>query len=290
MKTPIEMLKDAQANHYAVGHFNMSTLEILKANTRSAKDLNSPVIIATSEGERAYFGVKESVALLNIIREELGITAFLNADHTKSFEKFKEAVDAGYEMAHIDASSLDFEENIKLTKECCDYAKSKSRDIEVEGELGAILGGSELHKEKAVILESNLTDPDKVAEFIERTGIDSLAISVGNIHGMYGGKDLENPHLDIARIEKIRQITNAFLVLHGGSGTPEEDIKSAIEKGIVKININTELRLAFADSLKNFFAKNPDETTPYKIFPSVIDAVSEVVNKKIMLFGSNNRG
>ncbi len=288
MVTPYEMLKKAQEGHYAVAQLNMSTLEIVQANVNAAKELNAPLILGTSEGERAHFGVKEAVAVTRVLREELGLPIFLNADHTKSFAGIKEAVDAGYDMVHLDGSALSYAENIALTKQSRDYAKSVNPDIVVEGELGAIVGGSELHKEEAVISAANLTNPEQVADFMARTGVDSLAVSIGNIHGVFGAHE-ENPHLHLDLLQQIAVQTKAFLVLHGGSGTPPADVQTAVRDGIVKVNINTELRLAYAHTLRETLNANPDQTTPYKIFPPVVAAVQAVAKEKISLFGSANK-
>jgi len=272
---------------YAVGQFNVSTDEQIKAIVEIAKDLKSPVIIGTSESERKFIGTKQAVALIKSWQEKTGLPILLNADHCKTFEKIKEAVDAGYTAVHFDGSALPFEENVEITKQVVDYAKSKNPDILVEGEMGYLRGGSEVH-EKIEIKPEDLTKPEQAKEFVEKTKVNSLAIAIGNIHGVE--TNMENPPLYLDKLEKIQKaIPEIFLVLHGGSGTPEEDIKKAIQLGITKININTELRIAYSQALREFLEKNPEEIKPYKILVPAVEAVKEVIKKKIDLFGSKGK-
>jgi len=276
------MLKKAQENKYAVGQFNISTDEQLKAIMEVAKVLKSPVIIGTSEGERKFIGADQVVALVESYNGDI----LLNADHCKTFESAKLAVDAGYTAVHFDGSALDFEENVKITKQVVDYAKPKN--VLVEGELGYLRGGSSIHKEKLGIKEEDLTKPEQAKEFVEKTGIDSLAVVVGNMHGVES--DMENPPLFLNRLEEIKKVVpDVFLVLHGGSGTPEGDIKKAIQLGVVKININTELRIAYSDALEQEIKAHPDEVKPYKILAPAVEETKEVIEEKIRLFGSDNK-
>jgi len=280
----IELLKKARKGKYAIGQFNVSTDEQIKAIVEAAKDLKSPIIIGTSESEREFIGTKQVVALVETWKRETGLPIILNADHCKSFESAKEAIDSGYPAINIDASSLPFEENIKLTKQVADYAENKNPDIIVEGELGYLRGSSEIHKEKIEIKEEDLTDPKQAREFIERTGIDSLAVVIGNTHGIETEKE---PHLFLDRLKKIQKAApDTFLVLHGGSKTPEEDIRQAIKLGIVKININTELRIAYSDALEKEIKEHPDELKPYKILAPAVEETKKIVVEKIKLFGS----
>lgn len=284
---PIQILKKAQMGKYAIGQFNVSTGEQLRAIIEVARDLKSPIIVGTSESERKFIGIKQIVALVKTWQKEAGLPIVLNADHCKTFESVKEAIDIGYSAVHFDGSELDFEENIKITKQVVEYAKDKNPDILVEGELGYLRGGSEIH-EKIEIKENELTRPEQTKEFVEKTRVDSLAIAIGNVHGIE--IDAKNPHLRLNRLEKIQKVVpGIFLVLHGGSGTPEEDIKKAIQLGIVKININTELRIAYSQAMRGFLEKNPKEIKPYKILAPSTDAVKEVVEKKIKLFNSRDK-
>ena len=285
---PIVTMKKAQKGKYAVGQFNVSTDEQLRAIVEVAKDLKSPIIIGTSEGERKFLGAKQAVALVKTWQEETNLPIILNADHCKSFESAKEVVDVGYSAVHFDGSGLDFEENIKITKQVVDYAKEKNPNILVEGELGYLRGGSDIHKEKTDIKEEDLTKPEQAKEFVRRTGVDSLAVVVGNIHGIE--LSMKNPPLFLDRLGEIQKaVPSTLLVLHGGSGTPEEDIKKAIQLGAVKININTELRIAYSDALEEEIKEHPDEVRPYKILAPAVSAMKEIVREKIKLFGSEGK-
>ncbi len=284
----IHIMEKAQEGKYAVGQFNISTDEQLRAIVEVAQDLKAPIIIGTSESERKFIGTKQAVALVKVWQEETGLPIILNADHCKTLESIKGAVNAGYSAVHFDGSSLSFEENIKITKQAADYAKSKNPDILVEGELGYLRGGSEIHKKKTEIKPEDLTKPGEAKEFVKKTGIDSLAVVIGNMHGVES--DMKNPPLHMDRLKEIQEaVPETFLVLHGGSGTPEEDIKKAIKLGVVKVNINTELRIAYSKALKEFFSKNPDAIKPYKVLAPAVEAVKKVVEEKIDLFSSKGK-
>ncbi|PJE57539.1 MAG: tagatose-bisphosphate aldolase [Candidatus Portnoybacteria bacterium CG10_big_fil_rev_8_21_14_0_10_38_18] len=284
---PIEILKKAQEGKYAIGQFNISTDEQIRAVIEAAKDLKSPVIIGTSESEREFIGTKQAVALVETWKKETGLPIILNADHCKGFESAKEAVNAGYDMIQFDGSGLSFEDNIKDTKQVVEYTRSKNPEIIIEAELGYLRGSSEIHKEKIEIKEEDLTRPDEAREFVEKTRIDSLAIVIGNTHGIEIG---EEPPLFLDRLKEIQRVVpNTFLVLHGGSKTPEKDIKGAIELGIVKININTELRIAYSDALEKEIKAHPDEIKPYKILAPAVEEMKKVVAEKIKLFGSQGK-
>jgi fructose-bisphosphate aldolase class II len=286
--SPIKILKSARDGKYAVGQFNVSNLEQLRAVCETAAALKSPVIIGTSEGERKFIGLKQIVATVKAWQEETGLPIILNADHSRSFETAKAAFDAGYSGIHFDGSELPYEENLKITKQVVEYVKSKNSEAVVEGELGRVLGGSQIHREAIELKESDFTDPDLAEEFVKESGIDSLAISYGNVHGIFG-KGLEgNEKLDMERLKAIRKKVEAFLILHGGSGINADEIKESIKNGIVKVNINTELRVAYVNTLREVLNKS-DETTPYKIWPPAIEAVKRVVEEKIKLFGSSNK-
>lgn len=285
------LLKDyfqkAQKDKWAIGQFNISNLETLKAIIQAAQNLQSPVIIGTSEGESGFLGLRQAVALVKSFKEETGFPVFLNLDHGKTLDYIKEAIDSGYEAVHFDGSRLSLKENIEITKEVAAYGHNKG--VWVEGEVGMIKGSSEIHKEKIAVKKEDLTDPDEALEFVKETGVDSLAINIGLFHGVdvFGKK----PAVNFERLKEIKEKVGerASLVLHGGSGVSEKDIKAAIELGIKKININTELRLAFTNSLKNVLKEKQEETTPYRYMPDVIEAVKKVVEEKIKLFGSANK-
>lgn len=284
---PVGILKKAQEGKYVVGQFNASTDEQIRAIVEVAKDLKAPIIIGTSEGERAFIGIKQAVALVETWQKETNLPIILNADHCKSFESVKEAVDAGYPAVHFDGSGLPLEKNIEVTKQVVKYAKNKNSSILVEGELGYLRGSSEVH-EKIEIKPEDLTKPEQAKEFIEKTGVDSLAVAVGNIHGVE--TSMKNPPLYLGRLEEIQKaVPGTFLVLHGGSGTPEKDIRKAIQLGVVKVNINTELRIAYSEELEKTIKEHPEEVKPYKILSPAVEAVKKVVEEKIKLFGSGGK-
>ena len=287
MKNIREYLKDTTITQWALGHFNFSENEAIRAIVESANELKTPIFVGTSEGERKHLGIKEVVALVKAFREEFEIPIFLNADHHKSFETVKEAVDAGYDAILADFSALPFEENIKLTKQSVEYAKSKNLDIIVEGELGYVRGESKI-QEVIEIKQEDLTKPEEASQFVRETGVDMLAPAVGNIHGIVT-KSAES--IDVSRISDIKKAVgeNVFLVLHGGSGLSESEFKNAIDAGISMVHINTEIRVAFTEELRKTLREMPEETTPYKILTPSVEAMKKIIEEKLKIFGSVNK-
>lgn len=282
-----DYLNKALKEGWALPHFNISDVVTLRGICEAAQKLRSPILIGTSEGERKFIGLAQAVEMIKIARAEYGLAIFLNADHHKSVSAAQEAVDAGYDSIHIDLSVAKLEENISGTKEVVAYAKSKNKNISVEGEVGYLVTeSSKIYKEVIEIPSESLTRPEEAARFVKETGVGRFAPAVGNLHGIAANIK----KLDIARIEAIRAVIgDTAMVLHGGSGTPDDQIKKAIEAGINNIHINTELRVAYAEALRKFLAEHPDETTPYKFFAPVIEAVKQKAAEKITLFGSANR-
>ncbi|MBI3671488.1 class II fructose-bisphosphate aldolase [Candidatus Azambacteria bacterium] len=290
LKETKEIFKKASDSGYAIIQFNISSADQMKAVVEISKKVKAPVLFGTSDGERKFFGARQAVEMAKLYGEETGLPVILNADHAKSFEKVKEAVEAGYNSIHFDGSELEYEENIRQTKEAVDYIKSIDANISIEGELGRIggTGASKVFTEKVVADESMYTDPLQAIDFIERTGVDRLGISVGTIHGIstaVGGEE----NLKMERISEIKEKLKGkcVLVLHGGSGVPSEQIKEAVKRGIVKINVNTELRVAFSGAIKK--SLNECETTPYKFLDAGIKEMEKVVEDKILLSGSNGK-
>ena len=283
----LEIFQEAKKGKYAVGAFNTSNLEQLKAIIGAAKKLKSPVIVSTSQGESKFIGKKRIKALIDVYQQETDLSIILHLDHGKSFEVIQKAIKAGYDSIHFDGSGLNFEENVEQTKKIVELAKSNGVK-NIEGELGYLRGKSSLLQEKVEIEPEDLTDPGKALEFVEKTGINMLAVAIGNIHGVF--KSSQNPNLFLDRLAEINELISdrAGLVLHGGSGTPEQDIKKSLELGVVKVNVNTELRIAYTEALKKVLQES-QEIAPYKIMPSVIEAVQKVVEEKIKLFGSDNK-
>ncbi len=285
MKTLRESVKDAQEKKVAIGHFNISNLEGLWGIFKAAQSIDVPVIIGVSEGERDFIGVKQVVALVKSLKDEFDYPIYLNADHTYSFERVKEAIDAGFDSVIFDGAKLSFEENIKITKQCVDYARSVNPNILVEAELGFIGQSSKILDavpEGVLLDESSLTDPEKAKEFVKATGIDMLAPAVGNFHGMLrSGVD---PKLNIERVKQISEATGVPLVLHGGSGNSGDDFKSSIASGIAIVHINTEIRVAYKQGLQIGLGEFPDEVAPYKFLKSSVKAVQDVVLEKLRFF------
>lgn len=287
MKTLKECVLEAKEKKVALGHFNISNIEGFWGVFRAAQSLDLPIIIGVSEGERDFIGVRQVAALVKATREELDYPIFLNADHTYSFERVKEAIDAGFDSVIFDGAKLSFEENVKLAKQCVEYARNSGREVLVEGELGFIGQSSKILDEipEGVLLdESSLTDPVRAREFVDLTGVDMLAPAVGNFHGMLrGGVD---PKLNIERVKAISESTGTPLVLHGGSGNSEDDFKQAIANGVSVVHINTEIRVAYKQGLQIGLTENPDEVAPYKFLKPSIKAVQDVVEWKLRLFNN----
>ena len=272
----------AHDRKYAIGHFNFSTADVLKAIIEGAQAGGAPaVMVGTSEGEAEFAGMREVAALVQVIRKELEFPVFLNADHFKSFDKCKEAIDAGYDSVLIDASKFSYEDNIAITKQVVDYARSTGRQISVEGELGYLRGSSEVQK-KIEISADDYTKPEQAADFVAKTGVDRLAVVFGNIHGIVTEQE---ERLDIGHFQKIVAATpSAYFILHGASGLSDADVSAAIKAGIVNVHFNTELRVAYQHALKKEFQEQPDETTPYKYLAVADKAVEELVKSKCILF------
>jgi len=257
----------------------------LKAVFSSAQELQVPVLVGASEGEREFMGVRQIAALVRSLREEFDFPVFLNADHTHTLEKAIEAANAGFDTVVFDASALPFEQNVRRTKEAVEALKTINPAILVEGEIGNIGTGSEIH-EIAPDLSKYLTTPTEAKQFVEFTGIDVLAPAVGNMHGM-SQKMVEGEkkkRLDIERIAQIKTAAGVPLTLHGGSGTDDEDLGQAIAAGISIIHINTELRVAWRSGLEASLAAQPNQVVPYKILPPVVESVKQVALARLRLF------
>ncbi|MEK7663837.1 MAG: class II fructose-bisphosphate aldolase [Patescibacteria group bacterium] len=309
MKNLKYYIQKAYKEKWAIGQFNFSTFEQVKGIVAAAQNLKSPVILGTSEGESKFVGLQEAVAIRNVLRKKTGSPIFLNLDHGKSFSTeggsasggeipyiIKEAIAAGYDMVCFDGSKLPLEENIKISQQVVKFARwlrlrqsfGRQGGVVVEGEVGRFgTDASRLYREKFEIKDEDLTNPDDVKKYLEQAKVDVLAVSIGTFHGI----DITgaSPNIRLDRLQEIRENLNIPLVLHGGSGTPEEDIKKAIKLGIVKININTETRLAFTSTLRGTLESNKTELTPYKYLKEPIEAVRKVIEEKIRLFGSNDK-
>lgn len=280
MKSLRQCVAEARKNNVAIGHFNFSNIEGLHAIARAAQSLGVPVIVGLSEGEESAIGTHEAVALVATIRKEFGIDIYLNADHHYSFATVKVAIDAGFDSVIFDGAKLSFEENAKQSKQCVEYARSCGRDVLVEVELGYIGEGSSLRDEIPAGVQM-LTSAEDAKRFIAETQADMLAPAVGNFHGML--RHADKPRLNIDCIKSIAKVVNVPLVLHGGSGE-EADFVAAIDAGIAIIHVNTELRRAYTDAVREYLAKNLDEIAPYKYGTNASLAMEAVVTEKLKIF------
>lgn len=278
-------LERAGKDRVAVGHFNVSDLVLLKAVVSSADELHVPVIVGVSEGEREFMGVRQIAAQVRSFREELDLPVFLNADHTHTLERAVEAAKAGFDTVVFDASALPFEQNARQTKEAVEALKAINPEILVEGEIGNIGSGSEIH-ELAHDLSKYLTTPTEAKQFVEFTGVDVLAPAVGNMHGMSWKmvKGESKKRLDIERIAQIEAAALVPLTLHGGSGTDDRDLQRAIAAGISIVHINTEMRVAWRSGLEAGLSAEPNQVVPYKILPFAVESVKQVVVARLRLF------
>lgn len=287
METFREILQRAQSDGVAIGHFNVADFTLIKAVFNAAHELQVPVIVGASEGERSFFGTRQLAAVVRSVRDEFDWPIFLNADHTHSLASALEAAKAGFDSVVFDLSALPYEENIRQTREAIEALKSVNPSILVEGEIGDIGTGSEIHQEMKTS-DPILTTASEARHFVEATGIDILAPAVGNAHGMVQSMvdGATRKHLRIDRIREIKAATNIFLTLHGGSGTADADLKHAIEAGINIVHINTELRIAWRRGLEEELERRKSEVVPYKILPAAVASVEDVVRSRLKLFNN----
>ncbi|CAM3409728.1 class II fructose-1,6-bisphosphate aldolase [Hydrogenibacillus schlegelii] len=276
-----ELMRRAKRERFAVGQFNMNNLEFVQAIMEAAELERAPLIFGVSEGALKYMGERYVVALARAAAEGSDIPVVLHLDHGSSFESVMRAIRAGFTSVMFDGSHLPFEENVRLTREIVRVAHAMG--VSVEGEIGRI-GGVEddLSVEDE---EAQITRPEEAIRFFEETGVDALAISVGTAHGIYKGR----PKIRFHVIEAVARAIEAPIVLHGGSGVPEEDVRQAIALGVGKINVNTENQVAMTETIKRIFAEKPDVYDPRKYLGPARDAMREVVRAKMRLFGSSGK-
>jgi fructose-bisphosphate aldolase class II len=287
MVTLREVLKHAETEGVAIGHFNVSDWVTLKAVFESARDRSVPVIVGVSESERKFLGVPQIAAMVTSLREGYDFPVFLNADHSHSLASALEAAKAGFDSIVFDVSTLPLEENIRQTRIAVETLKTIRPEILVEGEIGDIGSGSEIH-DTTHDLRTGLTTPVEARQFVEETKIDILAPAVGNMHGMLKSMVTGDTkkRLDIERIRTIKEQTRVFMTLHGASGTDDGDLRSAIAVGITVVHINTELRIAWRHGMDSALSTQPNEIVPYNILPQVVDSVKERVAARLALFSS----
>lgn len=295
-----ELVKKYDRDGRAMAHFNISNLDQLRAICEVAKELGEPVIIGASEGEREYMGVPMTRKIVDEMKDEYDIPIYLNADHTYTFEKVQEVVEAGYDSVIVDGAKLPYEENVALVRKCVEWVREyenrmnndnhvmemRGREkvrVLVEAELGYIGQSSSLNSALPEgVSEDNLTTPEQAQDFVSRTGIDMFAPAVGNVHGML--IDAPEPRLHIERVKAIRNAAKVPLVLHGASGNTDEDLKGAIDNGISIIHINTEIRKAFTDGVRAFLMSKLNEIAPYKFGKSGQEEMKKVVKAKMELY------
>ncbi|WP_217544083.1 tagatose bisphosphate family class II aldolase [Vibrio metschnikovii] len=276
-----EMLKDAQRNNYAVPAFNIHNLETIQVIVETAAEMRSPVILAGTPGTYKHAGVDYLVSICKAAAKKHKLPLVLHLDHHESITDIEEKIHAGIRSAMIDASHSPFDENIKTVKAVVDMCHRHG--VSVEAELG-LLGGQE---DDLIVDEANaqLTEPSSAKEFVLRTGIDSLAVAIGTAHGLYKSE----PKLDFERLAAIRQCVDIPLVLHGASGISDEDVRHCIALGICKVNVATELKIAFSDAMKGYLSSHPDANDPRQYLVPGMQAMKEVVISKINVCGSANR-
>ena len=298
-----DLLVPATGGKYAVGAFNVNNLEVVLAVAEAAAEERSPAIVAVTPSAIKYGGLAYLSKIVRTAAESSTVPLSLHLDHGEDFETASKCVGAGFTSVMIDGSHLSFEENIVVTKKVVDVAHPKG--VSVEAELGRLAGVEEKTVEEK---EAILTDPNVAKEFVDRTGVDALAVAVGTSHGAYKFK--AEPKLDFERLKLIRTKVTVPLVLHGASsvpswiiekatkygaqlggakGIPEDNIKKAISLGIAKINIDTDLRLAFTAAVREVLANSPKEFDPRKILGPAKEAMKEVVKNKMQLFGSSGK-
>lgn len=297
-----QMFKDAYEGNYAIGAFNVNNMEIVQGIVAAAKAENAPVILQASAGARKYANSIYLKKLVEAAVEETGLPIALHLDHGDTFEICKQCIDDGFTSVMIDGSHHPFEENIALVKRVVEYAHDKG--VVVEAELGRLAGIEDAVNVSAA--DASFTDPDQAVEFVERTGVDSLAIAIGTSHGAY--KFSGEARLDFERLEKISNMLPEFpLVLHGASsvpqelvalcnqyggnipgakGVPEEMLAKASKLGVCKINVDTDLRLSLTAAVRKVLTENPAEFDPRKYLAPGRDSIVEIVRHKIQVFGA----
>ncbi|AGB20090.1 class II fructose-bisphosphate aldolase [Thermoanaerobacterium thermosaccharolyticum] len=272
------LLINAKKNKYAIGGFNFNFYDDALGIISAAYELKSPIILMASEGCVKFLGINYIVNFVNQLKDEYDIPIILHLDHGKDIKIIKNCIDSKFDSIMYDGSLLNFEENIKNTKFIADLCHDKG--ITIEGELGRISGAEENIENS----EDVFTDPDSVAEFIERSDVDSLAVAIGNAHGLYKGK----PRLDFERLSKINNISKVPLVLHGGTGIPYEDIQKAIQLGISKVNVGTEIKISYIKSIKKYLETINDNDIRHLV-SMVQNDIKELVKKYLDIFGTANK-
>ena len=281
-----DYIRDAYEQGYAIGHFNVSNWEGIKAVSEVCEELRVPVIIGASEGEAGFLGIEHIANIVRMLRTIHGIPLFLNADHFNNLEHVKQAARAGFDAILYDAASKSLGEDTVLTKQAVDAVRAINPDILVEGELGYIGVGSEVRTEipeGAVIDESHMTTAAEINDFSKFTGVNLVGPAVGNIHGIVKGY---KENISLERIKELRRNAHTPMVLHGASGISDDLILGAVSAGISIIHINTELRVAWKTGMEQGLETMKDEVAPYKISQLSVELMKQTLRKKIALFGT----
>ncbi len=276
-----EIVEEKVKNQTAAGAFNTFNLEVTQGIVSGIKKSNLPAIIQVTEKSIKYAGLEALYCLIKktIEKESGDVPIAIHLDHGKNLEVLRACVELGFSSVHMDASEYSFEENIKLTKEAVEIAKEKG--VWVQGELGNIYGKEGLIKmQQGEDLKKLMTNPEQIKEFIERTGVNTVAVSIGSMHGNFVGEE----NIDFARLKKITKEIDIPIVLHGGSGVEDKQVKKAIGGGVRVINVDTDLRIAFTNSLKQTIKMEGNLVDPREVIKPSIEAVSQVVEKKANLF------
>ena len=277
--TTKEMLLKAQEGNYAVGAFNVENMEMVMAVIAAAEELNAPVIMQTTPSTVKYAGLDYYLANVATAAKNAKVPVAMHLDHGSSFSLAMQALRQGYTSIMIDGSHSVFEENIAITKSVVDACKPSN--IPVEAELGKV-GGKEDDLDGG---DGGYTDPKEALEFVQKTGVNSLAVAIGTAHGVYKGE----PKLDLDRLVEIRKIVDVPLVLHGASGLSKEAVKESIKRGICKVNFATELRIAYTDGVKELLEEKPETIDPKKYGGVGIEKVKELVKNRMMMCGCQNQ-
>ncbi|WP_352419530.1 class II fructose-1,6-bisphosphate aldolase [Proteiniborus sp.] len=276
-----EVLQHAHKNGYAVGAFNVNNMEIVQAIVAAAEETNSPVILQASQGGLKYAGVEYIAKMAQIAANNTKVPVVIHLDHGTDFVQIMQCIRHGFTSVMIDGSKHQLDENIAITKKIIELAHAVG--VSVEAELGKI-GGTE-DDITVSAREATFTDVDEADKFVKETGVDSLAIAIGTAHGQYKGE----PKLDFDRLKAIKERLNIPIVLHGSSGVPEESIKKAVSLGVNKINIDTDIRIAFSNAVKEVVKNNPNEYDPRKLLDPARKAMQKIIAEKMIMFGSAGR-
>lgn len=277
--TSEKMLAEAREGGYAVGAFNVENMEMVKAVIAAAEEVKAPVMLQTTPSTVKYGTLETYFAMVSAEAKKASVPVCLHLDHGNSFELAVQAIKAGYTSVMIDGSHEDFEHNVELTKKVVDVAKACG--IPVEAELGKV-GGKEDDLEAE---EDGNTDPQEAKEFVDRTGVSSLAIAIGTAHGFYAG----TPVLDKERVSEVKELVSVPLVLHGASGLSDEDVKECVRRGMCKVNFATELRVAYTEAGKKLLQEKPETFDPKKLGIAGMEAVKELVKERMCVCGCNGK-